>query len=399
MSIKLLVRVKGDGRALRSAMGKRFAAAQSDIRPIFEIRREVAGFGMAPATQSTWLRVAAPDKVGWDAAHELVKQVGDAAQVELIEPDTQQQWYWTGQHPTDGMAAAPRDDDRQDTSGGQAAGPRLFWNLDDDFSQLKQARAKVGDKQARIRIAHLDTGYDPAHVTVPRHLRGDLQVNFADDRDEHGNAADPPPGPFNFLNNHGHGTGTLSILAGDRVSISSPEMGSFDDLMGGAPFAEIIPIRIADSVVRFSTGTIVQGIDHALKHGAHVLSMSMGGVGSNALVDAVNAAYEKGLVMVTAAGNNISGMGSPSTIVFPARFLRVIAACGVMADGRAYDGLDFGTMQGNYGPEAKMAAALGAYRNGQWGPFERRRHVFRDAADRGRCGPLARRALGHGETL
>jgi hypothetical protein len=69
----------------------------------------------------------------------------------------------------------------------------------------------------------------------------------------------------------------------------------------------------------------------------------------------------KGLVMVTAAGNNFAWVPSPKTIVFPARFNRVLAACGVMADGRAYAGLSPGEMQGNYGPVDKMDTALGAY--------------------------------------
>ena len=68
-----------------------------------------------------------------------------------------------------------------------------------------------------------------------------------------------------------------------------------------------------------------------------------------------------GVVMVTAAGNNFAGVPSPKSIVFPARYQRVIAACGVMADGRAYAGLSSGTMQGNYGPASKMKTALGAY--------------------------------------
>ncbi len=71
--------------------------------------------------------------------------------------------------------------------------------------------------------------------------------------------------------------------------------------------------------------------------------------------------YEAGLVMVTAAGNNFAGWPMPRSIVFPARYQRVLAACGVMADGRAYADLDFGTMQGNYGPATKMKTALGAY--------------------------------------
>jgi hypothetical protein len=95
--------------------------------------------------------------------------------------------------------------------------------------------------------------------------------------------------------------------------------------------------------------------------GADVLSMSMGGVSSQALVDAVNVAYDAGVVMVTAAGNNYAWLPSPKSIVFPARLRRVLAACGIMADGRAYADLAIGTMQGNYDPAEKMDTALGAY--------------------------------------
>jgi hypothetical protein len=50
-------------------------------------------------------------------------------------------------------------------------------------------------------------------------------------------------------------------------------------------------------------------------------------------------------------------------IVWPARYRRVIAACGLMADYSAYFGLRRSprTMQGNYGPDSKMDTALGAY--------------------------------------
>ena len=92
--------------------------------------------------------------------------------------------------------------------------------------------------------------------------------------------------------------------------------------------------------------------------------MSMGGVASAAWADAVNKAYEAGIVYVAAAGNNISAgfFGFPThQIVYPARFRRVIAACGIMADRRPYYGLKAGTMQGNWGPESSMATAMSAF--------------------------------------
>jgi hypothetical protein len=92
-----------------------------------------------------------------------------------------------------------------------------------------------------------------------------------------------------------------------------------------------------------------------------VVSMSMGGVASRAWAEVVNRAYDKGIVMVTAAGNNFPL--TPESIVYPARFRRVIAACGVMADGRPYirDNVGFRDMAGNYGPDSKMDTALAAY--------------------------------------
>src|SRR5262249_26329430 len=150
-------------------------------------------------------------------------------------------------------------------------------------------------------------------------------------------------------------------LAGNKLDGASPYRTDFRDYLGGAPLAQVIPIRVANWVVRFTTSTLVQGFNYAREKGAHVLSMSMGGLSSQALADAVHLAYEAGVVMVTAAGNNLAGIPSPKSTVFPARYMRVLAACGVMADGSPYSGLAFRTMQGNFGPASKMQTALGAY--------------------------------------
>ncbi len=94
---------------------------------------------------------------------------------------------------------------------------------------------------------------------------------------------------------------------------------------------------------------------------ADVVSMSMGGVASRAWAEVVNRAYEAGITLVTAAGNNFPL--SPQSIVFPARFKRVIAACGVMANRHPYiqKEVPFGKMAGNFGPDSKMDTALAAF--------------------------------------
>lgn len=371
----LLVKVAGDGGQFLRSLQRSKGIAPIQAEPILTVPSggPATAMAAAPAGPSTWLRIGQADPAAgnpWDQAHALL----DANQplsfsgvpgVEAIEPDLQQQWLTDPQKTGAPFAAAAAKEtlcnfDDQDGGGRKAVGPDVAWNFANDYSQLAAARQKVGDKMSKILIAHLDTGYDPSHhLTQPKNLRLDWQRNFVPGEGSANDAADRIP-DGQPLTNHGHGTGTVSLLAGNKLNGNSPGWKAFDDYIGGAPLADILPVRIADWVVRFTTGTIVQGIDYARQCEANVLSMSMGGFSSQALADAVNLAYEAGLVLVTAAGNNFVNFPVP-TIVYPARFRRVLAACGVMADGRAYTNLALGTMQGNYGPDSKMDTALGAY--------------------------------------
>src|SRR5262249_7795060 len=63
--------------------------------------------------------------------------------------------------------------------------------------------------------------------------------------------------------------------------------------------------------------------------------------------------------IVAPAGNNFGNVPTHG-IVFPARFERVVAACGVMADGMPYADLGIAHMAGNYGPNSKMGTAIAA---------------------------------------
>ncbi len=287
---------------------------------------------------------------------------------DMIEPDLLQDWLPVTPEPHVGLAAAAAacvfEDQNQDLPTRAA---QFAWHLGDSFSQLASAHAAVGDHPAVVRIVHLDTGYDPDHATFPRDVVDlALQRNFIDDEDPR-DARDR--GNTGLLRNPGHGTATLALLAGGRFRITQAGY-QFDDALGGAPHARVVPVRVGNSVVQLTTSSVAKGINHATElcvsdqTRVHVISMSMGGVASQAWADAVNAAYEAGIVYVAAAGNNFSAgfFGFPThQIVYPARFRRVIAACGVMADRQPYYDLRFGTMQGNWGPEASMATAISAY--------------------------------------
>jgi subtilisin family serine protease len=290
----------------------------------------------------------------WDVCHQLLVDSGD--QIEFAEPDLLQQWLVgrPGALATN-LASAPSEPDKQNPS--YPTLPDNFWYRDANHAEWNEALAASPDPGDgnRVRIAHLDTGYDPNHLTLPRYLNRKLQRNFVD-QDRPNDASDDSNG---ILNNLGHGTGTLSILAGAGI----PNINGGKPF-GCAPYAEIVPVRVANSVVLFYNSAIARAFDYV--HGLcktsnfiQVITMSMGGLPSQAWADAINALYDIGVFVVTAAGNNYFNLPTHE-VVYPARFGRVVAACGVMADQTPYADLAPTLMAGNYGPPTKTKTAISA---------------------------------------
>lgn len=338
-------------------------------RLLVEVRPSAALESLT-AAGSAWASVPRPAGSSahpWDEAHRVVQQPAGALEsmpaASYAEPDFVQAFPFP--RPDSGglesFSASPCEA-RAPDGDWPVGDPAMGWHLDEQHSRLKAARDRAGDPGdgGRIRIGHLDTGYDPEHASRPLHLLTALQRNFAEG--DPGDATDPGrhfPG-----NQPGHGTATLALLAGRRLGVPGT---AFDDFVGGAPFAEVVPIRIADSVIHFYSSAMADGIDYAVAAGCRVVSISMGGLPTRAWAAAVNRAYEAGVAIFAAAGNRF-GPAPPVSIVWPARFARVVAVCGVTADGTAYhkSGLHR-HMHGCFGPPAKMETALAAYTpNAPW---------------------------------
>ena len=337
-------------------------SSRANLRPLFDAPATPApgSFGLSAAAAS-WYVADLPELAPspWDAAHAQVSSalgIDDSA-VLFVEPDLPQKFQSSNESNPGGNAFAIKQPDCQfhDQDNDQRPpGPGFAWHLGDAYSQLATARNAVtfSDAGGRTRIAHIDTGYDSNQLARPAHILHNLERNFVNDDGTPNSASDPNRG-FLF-DNSGHGTGTIGILAGQAVAQNANQP------LGGAPDADILPIRIANSVVLFFTSALAQAINYAVQQKCDVISLSMGGLPSEAWNDAVNAAYEAGVCIVAASGDCFNGLPTRH-VVYPARYHRTIAACGVMANGTPYYDLPIKIIEGNWGPDSSMTAALAAY--------------------------------------
>lgn len=246
----------------------------------------------------------------------------------------------------------------------------IGWHLDDAHSQLDKARKAVlakPDASPAVRVAHLDTGYLDTHPALPEKLNRSLGCSFVSG-EENNLGVDKNDGE----GQDGHGTGTLVLLAGNKLN-ASQTFGEYEGHIGGAPFAEVIPMRISESVVIWNSDNFCRAIQRAIDLNCEVVSMSMAGKPSPRMAEMVDKAYEAGIVIVSAASNcwyKGTGVMLPKCVLFPAAFPRVIGATGAMFDHQPYDhkfmrrgrfNITTKYMQGSWGPPSRMGKTLAAY--------------------------------------
>jgi hypothetical protein len=324
--------------------------------------------GGAVAVKSTIDIVTA--QTPWDAAHKYLDKTDLSSEtIEFIEPEIDNTIF-SNRNEQELVLKSGADGYLESWPRPPQGADSFVWHLGEKFSQLAKARDTVWEKlktEKCIRIAHVDTGYQEGHPSLPKNLQ--TGISFIDD--ERGQPAiDNKRGTM--AEQEGHGTATMSLLAGREV-LKESTGGKYEGFFGAIPFAEILPIRICDTVALIRSNSFVNAIEYAIAQKCEVLSMSMAGAPTRDWADAVNKAYEAGLVLVTAAGNSFTkgfARALPKRVLYPARWERVIAATGVAADQNPYI---FGaprltlksaggeTMQGNYGPPSAMKNALAAY--------------------------------------
>ena len=112
--------------------------------------------------------------------------------------------------------------------------------------------------------------------------------------------------PAAWRDENGHGTHVAGTIA-------APANGA--GVVGVAPSAQIMPVRVLDGNAKGSAADVAVGIRYAVRHGADVINLSVSGLpGGGALTTAgvlddrvaraIGAAASAGVVVVVAAGND-----------------------------------------------------------------------------------------------
>ncbi|MGM0841738.1 MAG: S8 family serine peptidase [Bacillota bacterium] len=153
-----------------------------------------------------------------------------------------------------------------------------------------------------IRIGVLDTGIDSKHPDLK--VSGGVCVLQADCT-------------MAYMDDNGHGTHVAGVIASVNNDIGS---------VGVAPQSELFAIKALDSTGGGTTTTILSGIEWAMKNNIDIVNMSITTKDNDlALKTMIERAYQSGVLIVGAAGNNGTTSGTEDNVLYPAKYTSVIA--------------------------------------------------------------------------
>ena len=149
-----------------------------------------------------------------------------------------------------------------------------------------------------VKVAVVDTGCDLNHQ--------DLKNNIIQGK----NFIEPNKDP---IDDNSHGTHCAGSIAAENNGTG---------MVGVAPEAKIMPVKVLNAQGQGNVQNIVNGIVWSADNGADIISMSLGSPGPDInLENAIKYAASKGCIIFCAAGNE----GPSKDIMYPAKYDHTIA--------------------------------------------------------------------------
>ncbi len=185
-----------------------------------------------------------------------------------------------------------------------------------DSAQYMLEKLQISDihrlvRGANVPIAVIDSEIDVSHPD----LEGAVTKRF--------DAVGAPEEP------HAHGTGMAGAIAAHRR------------LLGTAPAARLLAVHAFSSTAATAESTtfnILKGINWSVQESARIINMSFAGPRDPSLERALKTAYDKGIVLIAAAGN----AGPKSPPLFPGAIPFVIAVTATDVDDKLFTGANRG---------------------------------------------------------
>ena len=156
---------------------------------------------------------------------------------------------------------------------------------------------------ATIKVAVLDTGIDLDHPDLLDNIKGSVNlIKPKKDADD----------------DNGHGTHVAGIIAASDNDIG---------VIGTGPEIYLYAVKVLDKKGKGWLSDLIEGLEWCIQNEVQVVNMSLGSPGDNqSFYEAIMNAYEAGITLVAAAGNNGESGGS---IDYPAKYAETIAASAV----------------------------------------------------------------------
>jgi thermitase len=219
------------------------------------------------------------------------------------------------------------------------------WGL----TRIQAAQAwGIAAPQRTVYLAIIDTGVDANHPDLSQRVRRYSNGTVYGYNTQLNNA--------NTNDFHGHGTHCAGIAAahtGNGVGIAG--------VASTAP-VQVMPVKVLNDQGFGTMSDVARGIIWAADNGAHVLSLSLGGnAGTQQLADAVNYAWNRGCMVVVAAGNN--GSNAP---FYPAYYENALAVAASDPNDRLTDFSQYGAWVDIAAPGSNILSTVPGNRYEAW---------------------------------
>lgn len=186
------------------------------------------------------------------------------------------------------------------------------------ISRMKANQAWTYSRGTNVKVAVIDTGISLTHPDLKVYGGVNTITSTKTANDD-----------------NGHGTHCAGIIAA---------LNNTAGVVGIGPEIQLYAVKVLNSRGSGWVSDIIEGIQWAVANNMQVANMSLGGTSDNqSYHDAIIAAYNAGLTIVAAAGNESTG------VIYPAKYPETLAVS-------ASDQSDKLATFSNYGPEVDFIA-------------------------------------------